>query len=61
VFIQPAYELGMARIRALLAGSPEAFKEGFRLDAKMTKKVPKKMIGRLLTTQEGQALLKKFG
>lgn len=60
VFIQPAYELGMARLKALLAGSPSDFKEGFGLDAKMSKNVPKKMIGRLLTVQEGQALLKKF-
>jgi len=61
VFIQPAYELGMARLRALLAGSPEEFKEGFHLDPKMTKKVPNKMIGRLLTAEQGQALLKTFG
>lgn len=60
VFIQPAYELGMARLKALLAGATGEFKEGYQLDAKMTKKVPKKMIGRLLTADDGQALLKKF-
>ena len=59
VFIQPAYELGMARLRALVAGAPDEFKEGFQLDAKMSNQVPKNMIGRLLTLQEGQALLKK--
>ena len=61
VFIQPAYELGMARLRASLAGAPEEFKEALRLDAKTSKKVPKDMIGRLLSAKEGQALLKRFG
>jgi hypothetical protein len=60
VFIQPGYELGMARLSASLAGAPEEFKEALRLDAKTSKKVPKKMIGRLLTAKEGRALLKKF-
>jgi hypothetical protein len=60
VFIQPAYELGMARMKAALAGSPDEFKEGYQLDSRTAKKVPKKMIGRLLTAKEGQSLLKKF-
>lgn len=42
VFIQPAYELGVARLKALLAGSPSYFKQGLQLDAKMSDKVPKK-------------------
>jgi hypothetical protein len=60
VYIQPAYELGMARMRAALAGAPDEFKEALQLDAKTSKKVPKKMIGRLLTAKEGKTLLNKF-
>jgi hypothetical protein len=60
VFIQPSYELGMARMGAALAGAPDDFREGYQLDSKTTKKVPKAMIGRILTANEGQALLKKF-
>jgi hypothetical protein len=55
VFIQPAYELGMARLRASLAGAPEEFKEALQLGAKTSKKVPQDMIGRLLSAKEGQA------
>ena len=42
VFIQPAGALGMARLKAALAGIDGEFQEGYALDAKMTKKVPKR-------------------
>jgi hypothetical protein len=45
VYIQSAYELGMVRMRAALAGAPDDSKEGVQLDAKASKKVPQKMIG----------------
>jgi hypothetical protein len=61
VFIQPAGDLGVARLRAALAGMEGEFQEGHALDAKMTKKVPKKMIGRALSRKEATALLKKLG
>ena len=60
VFIQPAYELGMARLKAGLAGAPDEFKEALQLDAKTARKVPKKMQERLLTAKEGRALLSKL-
>ncbi|WP_157100204.1 hypothetical protein [Rhodoplanes sp. Z2-YC6860] len=37
VFIQEAYELGIARMKAALAGAADEFKEALQLDAK---KVP---------------------
>jgi hypothetical protein len=45
----------------LLAGVEGEFQEGRELDEKMTKKVPKKMIGRVLSRKEAAALLKNLG
>jgi hypothetical protein len=55
--IQRAHALGEAR---LLLALPRISKRGFKLDPRLSKKVSKKMIGRLLTTKKGQDLLKKF-
>jgi hypothetical protein len=61
VIIQPAGAIVAARLRALLAGIEGEFQEGYELDAKTAKKVPKGMIGRVLSRKEGTALLKKLG
>ena len=60
VFIQPAGALGMARLRAALAGIDGEFQEGHELDAKMAKKVPKAQVGKPLSRKQANALLKKL-
>ena len=60
VIIQPAGYLIMARMRALLAGVEGKFQEGYELDTKTAKKVPRGMIGRVLSRKEATALLKKL-
>ena len=47
-------------MRALLAGVEGEFQEGHELDTKTAKKVPKGMIGRVLSRQEAAALLRKL-
>ena len=61
VIIQPAGTIIVARMRALLAGIEGEFQEGHELDAKTAKKVPKRMIGRVLSRKDATALLKKLG
>lgn len=61
VIIQPAGAIIAARMRALLAGVEGEFQEGHELDAKTAKRVPKGMIGRVLSRKEATALLKKLG
>jgi hypothetical protein len=58
VFIQPAGALGEARLRAAIAGIEGEFLEGHELDDKMTKKMPKELIGKPLTRRQAAALLK---
>jgi hypothetical protein len=60
VIIQPAGDIITARMRAMLAGMG-LFQEGHQLDDKTAKKVPKKMIGRVLSRKEAKLLLKKLG
>jgi hypothetical protein len=60
VFIQPAGALGMARLRAALAGIEGEFQEGHELDGKTARKVPKAMIGTSLTRKQATALLKRL-
>ena len=60
VFIQPAGALGMARLRAALAGIDGEFQEGHELDDKTARKVPKGQIGKPLTRGQASALLKKL-
>jgi hypothetical protein len=45
LLIQPAGDIITARMRAMLANVPGEFREGYKLDDKMAKKVPKKQIG----------------
>jgi hypothetical protein len=61
VIIQPAGSIIAARMRALLAGIKGEFQEGHELDPKTAKKVPKGMIGRVLSRTEATALLKNLG
>jgi hypothetical protein len=60
VVIQPGGSLGFARLKAAVAGIEGEFQEGHELDAKTAKKVPKGMIGRVLTRKEAAALLKRL-
>jgi hypothetical protein len=61
VTIQPAGHIIEARMRAMLANAPGEFQEGHELDDKTAKKVPKRMIGRVLSRKEATALLTKLG
>jgi hypothetical protein len=60
VIIQPADHIIEARMRAMLADVPGKFQEGHELDAKTAKKVPKGMIGRVLSRKDATALLRKL-
>jgi hypothetical protein len=48
-------------MRAMLANTPGKFQEGHKLDDKTAKKVPKRLIGRVLSRKEATALLRKLG
>ena len=61
VFIQEAGALIFARLKASIAGfDVGVFVETHMLDAKTAKKVPKKMIGRVLSPREVSALLNRL-
>lgn len=49
-----------AALRASIAGFPCAPPDVIALDAGTARKVPKKMIGRVLSQREAEALLKKL-
>jgi hypothetical protein len=53
VIIQPAGDIIAARMKAMLAGMG-LFQEGHQLDERTAKKVPKKMIGRVLSRREAR-------
>ena len=61
VFIQEANTGIFARMQASIAGHQGDFSVMHELDERTHKKVPKKMIGRVLTAKEAKALLKRFG
>jgi len=58
VFIAEAGFLGMARLKAGMASQQGEFQEGHQLDSQTTKKIPKQMIGRTLSREEAERLLK---
>ena len=60
-FIQEADWPIFAMLRAAIAGFPGQPEETIELDAKTAHKVPKKMIGRVLSQREAEALLARFG
>ncbi len=61
VVIQPAGNLVSARMRTALAGVTGDFHEGYELDAKTAKKVPKALIGKVLSRGEATPLLRRLG
>ena len=60
VFIQEAGYLLMARLKASMAGFEGKFVEMHELQPQMEKTIPKKMLGRPLSTDEAARLLKKM-
>ena len=61
VVILPASALVYARLDAAKMGLDEGtFVEGHQLDDKLSRRVPKNMIGRRLSQDEATKLLKKF-
>jgi hypothetical protein len=60
-FLQEARSLVHAWLAAGMKGHVGMFVEGYGLDATMEKKVPAKMVGRVLTTGEAEKLLKQMG
>jgi len=58
VVIQPALSLMHARLQAALANLDDGkFGEGHQIDPKIEKRVPMKMIGTRMTTEEAVKLL----
>lgn len=60
VIIQPATHIIPARLRAKLAGVAGDFQEGYELDDKTAKMVPKAQIGKILSRTQATALLWKL-
>ena len=61
IFIQEAHALIFARFRASVAGFDEGtFVEAHKQDATIAKKIPKTMIGRVLSPREVSALLNRM-
>ena len=60
VSIQEGSTLNFARLDAVIAGVEGVFVGGRMLDARHAKKVPKNMIGRLLTDREVRALIDRM-
>ena len=60
-FIQEASWPIFAKLRAAIAGIRGQLEETIELDAKTARKVPKKMIGRVLSQGVAEALLARFG
>jgi hypothetical protein len=61
VFIQEAVHITYARIKANVSGHEGEFFEALELTPKMAKRVPKRMIGRVLSQEEAKGLLEKLG
>ena len=60
LFIQPAESMAYAQLKASIAGMEGKCKEIHALDAKMARKVPKKLIGKSLNQKQVNALVKKL-
>jgi hypothetical protein len=58
VILQPASSLIHARLVAAINDEPGTFSEGHELQNKHIRRIPKKMIGRCLSTREAQRILK---
>ena len=59
-FIQEGATALFASLRASIAGQVGNFEEAIELDAKTARKVPRKMIGRVLSQSEAEALLARI-
>ena len=60
-FIQEGSTALFASLRASIAGHEGTFEEAIELDAKTARRVPRKMIGRVLTQREAEVLLRRMG
>jgi hypothetical protein len=60
VFLQPASSQIYAALRAAIAGHEGKLVENIELDPKTARKIPKKMIGRVLQLREATALLERL-
>ncbi len=60
-FLQEASTQLYASLRASIAGQKGKPVESIELEDKTARKVPKKMIGRVLLQSEAEALLARFG
>ena len=60
-FLQEANTQLFASLRASIAGQKGKPVESIELDAKTARKVPKKMIGRVLSQREAETLLTRIG
>lgn len=61
VFIQEANGGDIARLKASIAGFEGPYSEMHELGVEIAKRVPKKLIGKVLDQKEANALLKKIG
>jgi hypothetical protein len=61
IVVQEAGDVITARLKAKLAGHEGEFTEAHKLDAKTAKKMPKDLVGRVLSQREATRLLKKLG
>lgn len=60
VFVQESGDLLVARLKASMAGFDGEFVEAHQLDPKMVKLIPKTAIGRVLSLQEADQVLKRL-
>ena len=60
VRIEESHALIFARFKAVIDGFGGKYVEGHEFDAKLAEKIPRKMIGRVLTADEATALLLKL-
>ena len=60
VMLIEAGHLAMARIKAGMLGQKGEFQEGFRIDAKRAKNIPKNMVARPHTKSQAQTLIKRM-
>jgi hypothetical protein len=61
VILQAASSLIHARLVAAMNHDPGTFTAGHELEKKHIRRIPKKMIGRCLSTREAQRVLKLLG
>jgi hypothetical protein len=60
LFIQPAETMVYAQLKASIALGDGKYQEGYELDARMTRKMPRNLIGKPLNQKQANALVKKL-